>query len=162
MPIHIFSPGPGTGMYLSGSKWNMRKKRRRSRPWRILWLLILIAGVIYIWQFYVPATQPFFIPTPTPTRSPASFMLEAESLFEAGKLDQAEQAYLQAIRANPREPAHYVELARVRMFKADEDGSLILLGEDRIKHTPRDEKVSLIIGSIETAVTNIKKDKIII
>jgi tetratricopeptide (TPR) repeat protein len=106
-------------MYLSGSKWNMRKKRRKSRPWRILALLVLIAGVVYIWQFYVPATQPLFIPTPTPTRSPASFILEAETLFEAGKLDQAEQAYLEAIRADPREPAHYVELARVRMFRGD-------------------------------------------
>jgi hypothetical protein len=35
---------------------------------------------------------------------------------------------------------------RVRTFKADEDGSLILLGEDMIDHTPRNEKVSLTIG----------------
>ena len=106
-------------MYLSGSKWNMRKKRRRSRPWRILALLILIAGGVYFWQFFVPTTPPLFIPTPTPTRSPASYVLEAESLYNAGKLSQAEQAYLEAIQADPREPAHYVELARVRMFMGD-------------------------------------------
>ncbi|HUV30876.1 MAG TPA: DUF4139 domain-containing protein [Acidobacteriota bacterium] len=35
---------------------------------------------------------------------------------------------------------------RARLFKADEDGSLILLGEDRIKHTPKDEEVSLRVG----------------
>lgn len=35
---------------------------------------------------------------------------------------------------------------RVRIFKADSDESLILLGEDRIKHTPRNEEVKLTIG----------------
>lgn len=36
---------------------------------------------------------------------------------------------------------------RLRVFKADDDGSLILLGEDRIDHTPKDEKVSVTIGA---------------
>ena len=36
---------------------------------------------------------------------------------------------------------------RVRLFKADDDGSLILLGEDRLEHTPRDEEVSLTVGT---------------
>ncbi len=35
---------------------------------------------------------------------------------------------------------------RVRLFKADDDGSMILLGEDNIDHTPRDEKVTLMVG----------------
>lgn len=35
---------------------------------------------------------------------------------------------------------------RVRLFKADDDGSLILLGEDRIDHTPRDEEVNIKVG----------------
>jgi tetratricopeptide (TPR) repeat protein len=110
-------------MYLSGSKWNTKKRRQRSRPWRILALLILIAGAVYIWQFFIPSTPPLFIPTPTPTRSPASFVLEAESLFEAGRLAQAELAYIEAIKADPREPLHYVELARVRMFMGNYEGA---------------------------------------
>jgi hypothetical protein len=36
---------------------------------------------------------------------------------------------------------------RVRLFKADDDGSLILLGEDQIDHTPRDEELTLKVGS---------------
>lgn len=36
---------------------------------------------------------------------------------------------------------------RVRLFKADDDGSVILLGEDRIKHTPRDEEVTVTVGN---------------
>jgi len=36
---------------------------------------------------------------------------------------------------------------RMRIFKADDDGSLILLGEDWISHTPRDEKVDVTVGT---------------
>ncbi len=35
---------------------------------------------------------------------------------------------------------------RARLFKADDDGSMILLGEDMIDHTPRDEEVNLKVG----------------
>lgn len=35
---------------------------------------------------------------------------------------------------------------RVRIFKNDSDGSTILLGEDRIDHTPRDEELLLTVG----------------
>jgi tetratricopeptide (TPR) repeat protein len=113
----------GRIMYLSGSKWNMRKKRRRRNPWRILLLLVLIAGGIYLWRFYVPTVPPLFVPTPTPTRSPASYVLEAESLFQSGKLEQAETSYLEAVEVDPREPDHYIQLARVRMFAGDYAGA---------------------------------------
>ncbi len=36
---------------------------------------------------------------------------------------------------------------RVRLFKADDDGSVILLGEDQIKHTPRDEELTVKVGN---------------
>lgn len=36
---------------------------------------------------------------------------------------------------------------RIRIFKADEDESLIMLGEDNIKHTPRNEDVELNVGN---------------
>ncbi len=35
---------------------------------------------------------------------------------------------------------------RLRFYKADDDGSLLLIGEDQIDHTPRDEKVRLKLG----------------
>ena len=35
---------------------------------------------------------------------------------------------------------------RIRMFKADDDGSMILIGEDRIKHTPKDEDLKVTVG----------------
>jgi tetratricopeptide (TPR) repeat protein len=81
-----------------------------------LLLLILIVGAVYIWQIYIPTVPPLFIPTLTPTRSPASFVLEAESLFQAGKLSKAEESYLEAIAVDPRETSYYIELARIRVF----------------------------------------------
>ncbi|MFZ1682559.1 MAG: DUF4139 domain-containing protein [Candidatus Zixiibacteriota bacterium] len=36
---------------------------------------------------------------------------------------------------------------RIRMFKADDDGSLILIGEDALDHTPKDEDVEVKIGN---------------
>jgi len=51
---------------------------------------------------------------------------------------------------------------RTRIFKADTDGSMILLGEDKIDHTPKDEDVKLTIGyafdvSAEEKVLNYQK-----
>jgi tetratricopeptide (TPR) repeat protein len=104
-------------MYLSGSKWNTKKRRpRRSNPWRVAFLLVLIVAVIYVERVVVPQTPPLFVVTPIPTRSPATIILEADSLFQAGKLLQAEQAYHEAISIDPQEADYYTELARIQVF----------------------------------------------
>lgn len=107
-------------MYLSGSKWNTRKRRkRRSNPWRVAILLLLIAAVVYVERIVVPQTAPLFVVTPVPTRSPASIILEADSLFQAGKLQQAAASYRQAIQANPEQADYYTQLARVQVYAGD-------------------------------------------
>ncbi|MGD2252243.1 MAG: tetratricopeptide repeat protein [Anaerolineales bacterium] len=103
-------------MYLRGSKWSTKKKPRRSSPWRVLLLLILIGVVIYIDRAIVPQVPPLFSPTPTPTRSPVSYVMEAQDLFDRGKLVQAKQAFEQAIAINPEEAIYYMELARLQVF----------------------------------------------
>jgi len=40
-----------------------------------------------------------------------------------------------------------IPAGRVRIFKADDDGSRILLGEDWIEHTPKDEEMTLVVGN---------------
>lgn len=110
-------------MYLSGSKWNTRKKRRRANPWRVLLLLSLIAAAVYVERTIVPALPPLFISTLTPTRSPASYVLEAESLFQSGKLEQAEASYREAIAVSPEDPLIYTNLARLQVFAGNYVGA---------------------------------------
>ncbi len=112
---------PSNKMYLSGSKWNMRRKRRPVNPWRVILLLALIAGAVYAERFIVPSVPPLFVITPTPTRSPVTYVLEAKSLFESGKLDQAIAAYRQAIAADPQQASFYIEMARVQVFNSQWD-----------------------------------------
>src|SRR4030067_914769 len=109
-------------MYLSGSKWNVRKKRRRVSPWRIGGLVLLIGVAVYVERVLVPSVPPLFLPTPTVTRSPATYVLEAESLFQAGKLEQAAESYRRAIAINPEEAAFHIALARGKVFGGDYQG----------------------------------------
>ena len=101
-----------------------RKRRKRSNPWRILVLVALIGGMFYVNRVILPNTQPLFIPTPTPTRSPESFVNEAESLFQEGKLNQSIEAYEEAILSNPDNPSNYVELARIQILAGQYNDAL--------------------------------------
>ena len=103
-------------MYLRGSQWSMRKKKRRSNPFLVVFLLILVGGAIYVNQVIIPDVPPLFIPTSTPTRDPESYVTEAEALFDEGKLSQAITAYEQAVQAKPDDPSIYIALARTQMF----------------------------------------------
>jgi tetratricopeptide (TPR) repeat protein len=104
-------------MYLRGSKWNMTKRsRRRSSFWRIGFLIVIILGLLYFNQVVVPAMPAPFVPTTTPTRSAESFLNEADAFFKDGKLTQAIDAYKQAILADPKNPAYYVDMARMQVF----------------------------------------------
>jgi tetratricopeptide (TPR) repeat protein len=104
-------------MYLRGSKWNMKRRTRKpSNPFKLLFLVAVIGGLIYISQVVVPTMPAPFIPTPTATRSPESFLNEADAFKAAGKLGQAIEAYKQAIISDPRNPSIYVELARVQVL----------------------------------------------
>jgi tetratricopeptide (TPR) repeat protein len=104
-------------MYLRGSKWNMARRRsRRSSPWRIILLLVLIGAALYVNQVVVPATPPLFVPTPTPTRSPESYIQDAEALYNSGKLTQAIDTYEQAILVNPDNASIYLAKAKAEIF----------------------------------------------
>lgn len=108
-------------MYLSGSKWSMNRKRKPGSPWRILGLLVLIGGALYVNQFIVPSTPPLFLPTPTLTRSPDSFITEALVNVREGKVDLAINAYQQAIEADPKNVNLYLDLARLQILYARYD-----------------------------------------
>ena len=88
-------------------------------------VIILIVIVTYIDRFVLPTAQAPFMPTPTTTREPESYVTEAEGLFDQGKLLQAIDTYTEAIRIKPDDPAIYIALARVQIFAGKYDDALI-------------------------------------
>jgi tetratricopeptide (TPR) repeat protein len=103
-------------MYLKGSKFSIQSRRKRGNPWLILFLLLGIAGLIYLNIVVVPMINPPFVPTPTPTRDPESYVTEADTLAEEGKYIQAVEVYQQAINANPQNIDNYLKIARLQIF----------------------------------------------
>ena len=103
-------------MYLKGSKWSMNRRRQRPNWFRIIMLTLLIAAGLYLDRFVIPSVPAIGEASPTPTRPPESYLTEAQTLFEKGKLNQSIQAYEQAIAAKPDDPRTYVTLAEVQIF----------------------------------------------
>jgi tetratricopeptide (TPR) repeat protein len=108
-------------MYLRGSKWSMRQRRKPTNWFLIILLLLLIAGMVYFDRFVVPPLQQYILPTPTPTRDPESYLTEADGLFNQGKFSKAIDTYTEAIRISPSDPTIYVALARVQIFAGKYD-----------------------------------------
>jgi len=101
-----------------------RRPKRRSNIWRVAILLGLIGVAIYVNQVIVPVTPPLFIPTPTPTQSPESFVNQGEDYFRSGKLTLAINAYKEAINSDPANPSNYVSLARLQVFAGQYDEAI--------------------------------------
>lgn len=120
--------------------------RRRKRPnifsWTVFGLVLLFG--YYFNQVYLPTQPNPFEPTPTPTRSPESFVTEAQALFEQGKLPQAIEAYQSAIRSSPQDPLLYIALARVQVFagfpreaQENAENALLLSPNNSMAHAVR-------------------------
>jgi tetratricopeptide (TPR) repeat protein len=103
-------------MYLSGSKWSMNKRKRHSNPWRVIVLALFVGMMVYFNARVVPNIQPIGIPTPTVTRSPDSFVNEAETYLADGKTSLAIASYKNAILADPKNVSNYIKLARLYVY----------------------------------------------
>ncbi len=132
-------------MYLRGSKWSYNQRKRRINPLRIFILVALIAGLLYVNQVVVPATPPLFVPTLTPTRSPESFVSEAESLLNDGKLVPAISAYREAIKADPKNSANYVTLSRLLIYTGQYQDSVTQV-QNALLLNPNNATANAILG----------------
>lgn len=111
-------------MYLSNKRLNMNKHKRRGNPIRIFLLVILVGVGIYVNQVVIADIPPLFLPTPTPTRAPESFVTDAQTLESEGKLSQAIDAYRQAILADSMNTGNYISLSRLLIYLNRYDDAL--------------------------------------
>jgi tetratricopeptide (TPR) repeat protein len=105
-------------MYLKGSKWNLRKRRKQNRinPAFVVLILILIGAVFVFNQFIIPQLPTQIIPTPTPTQHPEDILAEAELNFEDGNMVRAVELYAQAVQLDPTNHEIYLKMARTQIF----------------------------------------------
>ncbi len=122
----------------------MNKRRKPLKIGRVLLLVALIGGLVYVNQVIVPATPPLFIPTVTPTRAPESYITEAQRLEGEGKYSQAINLFNQAVQSDPRNPATYISLARLLIYSGEyqeavknAENALLLNGNNSSAHAIR-------------------------
>lgn len=106
-------------MYLKGSKLSLRKKTKRPNIWLLGFLLLAIGGIVYLNLFVVPNIDPLFVPTPTSTRDPVSYEIEAENFASEGKFLNAKDSYKLAINANPQNVSNYINMARLQIYTGE-------------------------------------------
>jgi tetratricopeptide (TPR) repeat protein len=109
----------------SGKTFNLHPVKSRSNPYRILlWSTLILGAVWMLLQLNRGQVQSPFNPTPTPTRSPQSYILAAEAYFASGKLDDpasdqdAIGAYQQALQIDPNNAEVWAELARIQTYSS--------------------------------------------
>jgi tetratricopeptide (TPR) repeat protein len=108
-----------------GKTFNLHPVRSKSNPYRVLLLAFLILGGVWLLlQLNRGQVQSPFNPTPTPTRSPQSYIMAAQAYFAAGKLDDpatdqdAIGAYQQALQVDPKNALVWAELARIQTYSS--------------------------------------------
>jgi tetratricopeptide (TPR) repeat protein len=128
-------------MYLKGSKWSMNRRRKRPNWFRIILLSLLVLGMAYVDRFIIATRPSPFVPTPTVTRAPESYITEAEELFKDGKLLQSIESYRQAIAVNPDNPVIYIAMAQVQVFagqykdaQTSAEDALLLSSDNSMAH----------------------------
>ena len=94
----------------------MRQPRRRSSLIKIFLLVVVVAFLVYVNITIEPLAPTLFLPSPTPTISPETYMVEAEELAAQGKYSLALQAYDKAILADPQDPSNYIASARLNIY----------------------------------------------
>jgi tetratricopeptide (TPR) repeat protein len=128
---------------LNGNRLRFRPGRRASNVYRLLlWFSLILVGAWLALGVQRGQIEPLFQPTPTPTRTVDSYVLEGQSMFQAGKLDDAIAAYMEAVRVAP-DARLLAELARIQTYSSS------LLSTDSQRYTRLEEALKSIDRAVE-------------
>lgn len=133
----------GYEMYLGS-----RPKKRRSSPWRVLTLLVLIGiGIYVLVQVNQEPVESAVVLTPTPTRLPSSYVAEAEELYRQGSLDTAITAYERALEMDPSKVEARVSLARLLALEGHTIEA-VEYAEQAVNQAPESAQAWAILGMV--------------
>ncbi|MDP3721168.1 MAG: tetratricopeptide repeat protein, partial [Anaerolineaceae bacterium] len=105
----------------SGKKFIFSKRKPSNNPIRIFIGLIVLLGLMFVMRAISAGTiAPILSITPTPTRSLQSYAQEGEAHFSAGNLEKAIEAYKDAVRVEPNDPALWADLARIQVYSTSQ------------------------------------------
>ncbi len=94
----------------------MNRRRKRPNWFRITILVLLVTAGVYMDRVIIPTVPQPFVPTATPTRDPESYAVEADTLFQEGKLLKSVETYTSAIQSRPDDPSLFISRARVQIY----------------------------------------------
>jgi len=109
-------------------QYRPREKKRGLLATVLLSLLLLVmiavlAGLLAIYFGYLAIEPPTlaerFAPTPTPTRPAVLYVADGDEYFVEGKLQQAIDAYEQAIQIEPANDVPYIRQSRLLIYTRD-------------------------------------------
>ncbi len=94
-------------------------QRRTSNLYRLFALVVFIlAGAWIVTRLSAGEIRNPFDPTPTPTRTINSWVMEGEASFNAGNLPAAITAYQEATKVDPNNAEVMAELARIQAYSS--------------------------------------------
>ena len=94
-------------------------QRRSSNLYRLFALaFFILAGTWIVTRLHTGEIRNPFDPTPTPTRTVNSWVLEGEASFNAGDLPAAITAYQEATKVDPKDAEALAELARIQAYSS--------------------------------------------
>jgi tetratricopeptide (TPR) repeat protein len=106
-------------MYLNGKEPSFRKQRNRSNPNVVIVLLVFVlVGLFAMRAFNSGEIEPVGKPTPIPTRTVGSYTTEGETFFIAGDLENAMNAYNNALNIAPNDANIWAEVARIQAYSS--------------------------------------------
>ena len=106
-------------MYIDERKNLFRNPRGSSNPYFLMAILLVVVTLVAVVRAFAQGEiWPPFIPTPTPTRTVNSFVIEGDTHFEAGSLEKAIQSYQQALLLEPNNALIRADLATIMVYSS--------------------------------------------